>query len=255
MEKNIVFIESKPSFIIRTISEKLKENGFECMHSTTDISTIGRYAETAEMFLVNLTDDIKESAELFTYLRDVCIEGEKPIFFCAYLDDMNMAKKYLPASTIMKVFERPLNAKAIVDEISMYTKLGELTANQKHILVVDDSGEMLRTVKTWLGAKYKVSLANSAASAISFLAVNKPDLILLDYEMPVCSGPVMLQMIRSEVKTGDIPVMFLTGKGDAESVKSVLALKPQGYILKSHTPSQIIETIDNFFEMRKTTLV
>lgn len=255
MEKRILFIETKPSFIIRTICEKLKDLGFTCLQSSTDISEIGKSAEQMDMFLVNLTEDVKDNAELFTYLRDLCIEGDKTIFFCAYSDDMDMAKKYIPDEIIGKVFERPLNAKAIVDDIAAFTTIGQLTANQKHILVVDDSGEMLRTVKSWLGNKYRISLANSATSAISFLAVNKPDLILLDYEMPVCSGPMMLQMIRSEVKTEDIPVIFLTGKGDAESVKAVLSLKPQGYILKSHTPTQIIETIDNFFEMRKMTLV
>ena len=94
-------------------------------------------------------------------------------------------------------------------------------------------------------------MTNSATSAIAFLAVNEPDLILLDYEMPVCSGPQMLQMIRSEIKTENIPVIFLTAKGDKESVAKVLSLKPQGYLLKSMKPSQIVEAIDNFFATQK----
>ena len=50
-----------------------------------------------------------------------------------------------------------------------------------------------------------------------YIADNKPDLILLDYEMPVTSGPQVLEMIRSETKTDTIPVIFLTGKGDRKA--------------------------------------
>lgn len=79
----------------------------------------------------------------------------------------------------------------------------------------------------------------------------EPDLILLDYEMPVCSGQQFLEMIRAEVSTSMIPVIFLTAKGDKESVKSVLALKPAGYLLKTMAAEQIVESIDNFFEKNK----
>ena len=110
---------------------------------------------------------------------------------------------------------------------------------------------MLRTIKGWLDGKYRVSMVNSATSAISFLAINKPDLILLDYEMPICSGPQMLGMLRAEIKTETIPVIFLTSKGDKESVAAVLSLKPQGYLLKSMPPNAIVEAIDNFFTAQK----
>lgn len=69
--------------------------------------------------------------------------------------------------------------------------------------------------------------------------------------MPVCSGQQFLEMIRAEVSTSMIPVIFLTVKGDKESVKSVLALKPAGYLLKTMAAEQIVESIDNFFEKNK----
>ena len=83
--------------------------------------------------------------------------------------------------------------------------------------------------------------------AITFLANNRPDLILLDYAMPVTSGPQVLEMIRSETSTKDIPVFFLTGKDDSESVSRVLELGPNGYILKNITRSELHERLDEFF--------
>ena len=93
---------------------------------------------------------------------------------------------------------------------------------------------------------------NSAANALSFLGMKQPDLILLDYEMPVCSGPQMLQMLRSETRTESIPVIFLTSKGDRESVREVLSLRPQGYLLKTMAFDQIIESIDKYFATEKS---
>jgi len=58
-------------------------------------------------------------------------------------------------------------------------------------------------------------------------------------------------MIRSEHDFADTPVIFLTNKGDKEAITQVMALKPQGYLLKSMEPSQIIKAIDDFFEESK----
>ena len=123
--------------------------------------------------------------------------------------------------------------------------------NKKKILVVDDSGVMLRSVKSWLEEQYQVILANSGTMAIKYLAMNRPDLVLLDYELPVIDGKQVLEMIRSEHEFADIPVIFLTSKGDRESVMKVMALKPEGYLLKTMEQAQIIQAVNDFFEKRK----
>jgi CheY-like chemotaxis protein len=117
--------------------------------------------------------------------------------------------------------------------------------------VVDDSGPMLLTVKSWLDGKYSVFLANSAAMAIKYLALNRPDLILLDYAMPVVDGKQVLEMLRTETDFEDIPVIFLTNKGDRQSIMNVQELKPNGYLLKSMEPEQIVKAVDEFFEQQK----
>lgn len=93
--------------------------------------------------------------------------------------------------------------------------------------------------------------SNSSIAAIKSITVNRPDLILLDYEMPVCDGRQTLEMIRSDKDIADIPVIFLTGRGDMDSVKKVMSLKPEGYLLKTLPEKEIKKTIDDFFEKRK----
>ena len=124
-------------------------------------------------------------------------------------------------------------------------------ARRKSILLVDDDGTFLKMVKGWLSGKYRVTIVTSGAQAMMYIADNTPDLILLDYDMPVTSGPQVLQMIRSETKLDNIPVIFLTGKGDRESVMNVLSLKPDGYLLKSTERDKLIAAIDDFFEKKR----
>lgn len=121
-------------------------------------------------------------------------------------------------------------------------------ANRKNkILVVDDSDFMRNRIIQLLSPDYDMIAADSSIAAIKKITVNRPNLVLLDYEMPVCDGRQALEMIRSDSDIADIPVIFLTGKGDRESVKKVMALKPDGYLLKTMPEADIKKTVDNFF--------
>lgn len=127
----------------------------------------------------------------------------------------------------------------------------EWEEQKKRILVVDDSDFLRKQMIRLLEKDYIVIEAASSMSAFQSIVINRPDLVLLDYEMPVCDGRQTLEMIRSEKSVANIPVIFLTGRGDRESVKKVMSLKPEGYLLKSMPEDAIKKTIDDFFEKRK----
>ncbi len=127
-------------------------------------------------------------------------------------------------------------------------KENEEQERRRHkILVVDDSEFILARMRQLLSGKYDILESDSSISAIKIIAVNRPDLVLLDYEMPICDGKQTLEMIRSDKDIADIPVMFLTSRSDRESVKNVKALKPEGYLLKTMPEDFIIKTVEDFF--------
>lgn len=131
------------------------------------------------------------------------------------------------------------------------TKTEKAENQKKKILVVDDSDFMRARIIQLLGEKYEMREADSSISAIKTMAVDRPDLILLDYEMPVCDGRQALEMIRSDKETADIPVIFLTGRGDRESVQKVMELKPERYLLKTMPDDMIKKNIDAFFTKKE----
>lgn len=121
---------------------------------------------------------------------------------------------------------------------------------QKKVLVVDDSEMVRQVMKGLLQKEYQVSVAKSGIAAIRAMTLERPDLVLLDYNMPVCDGALLLQMLRSEEDFADIPVIFLTATIDKASVKRVVPLKPAGYLLKSMKPADIKQRIDSYFERK-----
>lgn len=145
------------------------------------------------------------------------------------------------------------NAMAEVEKYLNQKREEKITVSKKKkVLVVDDSDFMITMIQELLSDNYEVISATSGLSAFRSITLNRPDLILLDYEMPVCNGRQILEMIRSEKSFTDIPVIFLTSRVDKESVKKVVELKPQGYLSKSLAPELIKKEVDRFFEKKNS---
>ncbi|MBQ8956206.1 MAG: response regulator [Lachnospiraceae bacterium] len=115
---------------------------------------------------------------------------------------------------------------------------------RKKVLVVDDNATTLRSIKGMLEEKYNIMLANSGMKAMTSIGKNRPDAILLDYEMPVCDGKQTLEMIRADEDLTTIPVIFLTGVNDRAHIQAVLKLRPSGYLLKPAVPEKLIAAIE-----------
>lgn len=143
---------------------------------------------------------------------------------------------------------KPDNAMA---EINKYLKSSEGSKKRK-LLIVDDSSSLRQAMQELLCQDYEVTLAKSGMSAIRCVTLNKPDLILLDYEMPICDGRQVLEMLRSETDSADIAVFFLTGRADKATIQKVMALKPDGYLLKTMKPAEIKKNIDDFFNRKRS---
>ena len=114
---------------------------------------------------------------------------------------------------------------------------------KKNVMIVDDNPVAIRSVREMIKDEYDVTVATSGMKAMTSIGRQRPDLILLDYEMPVCDGKQTLEMIRADKDLKDIPVIFLTGISDRGHIKAVLDLKPQGYMLKPPSKDDLLEKI------------
>ena len=120
----------------------------------------------------------------------------------------------------------------------------DILISKKSILLVDDSNIQLRALNELLKTKYEVRMATSGMQALTLIGKKKPDMIFLDYEMPICDGRMTFKMIKELDEAKDIPVVFLTGVSDKEHIEAVLELKPAGYLLKPANADRIYKIIE-----------
>lgn len=120
----------------------------------------------------------------------------------------------------------------IIENVEKGSERQTQSPDRPRILVVDDATIIHKTIKGYLDSRYEVATAISGKIALRFLKTKEVSLILLDYEMPDMNGPAVLEELRKDPYLSSIPVVFLTGINDTEKIKSALALKPQGYLLK-----------------------
>ena len=253
MNRTVLFVAKGKSFMANTIERNLQDADYEVIRIEPDIKEMTNHKDVIELIVFLLGDfvDDKETSNFLVYLKDICTEEDKLLLLIGTVMEISTVKNSVPAALISAQFERPFDIKKMVEQVDWLLKTNDDLARRKSILLVDDDGTFLKMVKSWLSVKYRVTIVTSGMQALMYIADNKPDLILLDYEMPVTSGPQVLEMIRSETKVDSTPVIFLTGKGDRESVMKVLSLKPDGYLLKSMTRDKLVAAVDDFFEKKK----
>ncbi len=250
MEKQVLLIGRSVGFMMNAIINGLKKEDYEVQDVIAGINEVNRVADLPRLIVLYLDADLASDTEFLVYLKDLVSEKECSLFVVGTDDEMEEMEKTLPAEIVVDRLSRPLNVKDLAGRLDAEVARGTAAEARKKILIIDDDPTMLRMIKNLLSDKYHVYMANSGMNGITFLANNKVDLILLDYEMPIISGAKVLELIRSEAATQDIPVMFLTSKNNRESVMQVLALKPEKYLLKTMSPEEWIQNIDEFFEKR-----
>ncbi len=91
---------------------------------------------------------------------------------------------------------------------------------------------------------FDVQLASDGERGVALVEAFRPDLILLDMQMPVMTGHEALKRIRAEEWGKNIPVIILTNMGEEESPKELRDLGIESYIVKADlTPSQVVERV------------
>ena len=248
--KTVVIFSFHYSVIVRGLERNLESGKYHVMGVATSVDSTMKYAGKVDLFIMYLSENTKENKDEYTALQEVLhvigeshqtmiVIGEKS-YHEALSSEIPELKNYV-------WLDRPLDLEVLKSEMEKAVSSKTDYNLKKKILIVDDDPVYAKMVREWLSDRYQVSMVTAGMQAITFLAKNKVDLILLDYEMPIVDGPQVFEMLRSEPATKGIPIIFLTGVGTREGVTRVMALKPDGYVLKSASRDDIRAKLKSFF--------
>ena len=206
-----------------------------------------------DLILISTVDMDESSMEVLYELKEnhanipiLCLETyDEPAIFSNILKKEPFESIELPASTV-RIHEK---ISSILCKKQPEGEEEEAKADSKQcVMFIDDNAFQIRVLKEILKNQYDVQLATSGMQAIDIIAKRVPDIIFLDYDMPVHDGPKTLEMIRTIPGAEEVPVLFLTGIKDEAQKEAAMELKPAGYLLKPATADMIHACLNEYLK-------
>lgn len=118
-----------------------------------------------------------------------------------------------------------------------------------HILCIDDSASQLALYRDLLEGMYRVSLAETYEEAVACLPATRPDLILLDMNMPKVSGLAFLDILRYTPSYASVPVIIVSGDRDGEHIKEAFRRGAADYVWKPYDGEELELRINRLFQL------
>jgi len=128
---------------------------------------------------------------------------------------------------------------------SGYLSASTLSGPRKKVICVDDMNFSLISIKKALEAHYEVYPAESNAKMYKIMERVRPDIIVLDVNMPDVDGYETIKDLKVDKRFSDIPVIFLTCNSDKESVVKGLSLGAAAFVIKPFNALKLLECINN----------
>lgn len=123
---------------------------------------------------------------------------------------------------------------------------------RKKILATEDEKYILDSLKEILGEDYDVVTATNGAEGVKAAEAHKPDLIIMDVMMPVMDGITACKKIKANKETSNIPVIFLTAKGQVYDMEEGIKAGAYAYMIKPFSPARLLAKIEEVFEKIET---
>ena len=122
---------------------------------------------------------------------------------------------------------------------------------RRRILIVDDIPQNISVLNEMLKGHYQVSAATDGKKALSIAQSEQPpDLILLDVMMPELNGYEVCSRLKADIATKDIPVIFVTAKGDVDDETKGLSLGAVDYLAKPANQPIVLARVRTHLELR-----
>ena len=123
-----------------------------------------------------------------------------------------------------------------------------MSAMRARILIVDDHPTMREAMRLVLADEgFSVDEAADGARALDLVASDRPDLVLLDLNIPGISGPDLLEALKASRATSGIPVVVVTAE-DEEGRRAAMQAGAEDYLTKPFSPRALVQTVEQVLE-------
>ncbi len=120
------------------------------------------------------------------------------------------------------------------------------SGEHKKLLLIDDDPNLILLVKDYLEFRgYEVITAENGQEALEVLQKDTPDMIICDVMMPQMDGYSLVEQVRKDPRTGWIPVLFLSAKGQSQDRVKGLNTGADVYMVKPFEPEELVAQVES----------
>jgi CheY-like chemotaxis protein len=117
------------------------------------------------------------------------------------------------------------------------------------ILIIEDNLEILENISEILElSNFRVIVAKNGREGITEATEKQPDVILCDIMMPLVNGYEVLNVLRKNPTTVNIPFIFVTASGEKKEVEAAMDLGANGYLRKPFDSDELVNLINKFIK-------
>jgi diguanylate cyclase (GGDEF)-like protein len=140
----------------------------------------------------------------------------------------------------------PAHAQVALSPTDVSGKSDDVSVHGARILAVDDEAQLSKGLTTLLGRRGMVVTAiNDPLQFWNVIGEVNPALVMLDLEMPKISGTELCRAMRNDRRWNQLPVVFLTGHTDPDSVRRLFAAGADDYVGKPFVPAELVMRIES----------
>jgi len=203
-----------------------------------------------DLILLDINMPLMNGYDILKKLKADSKYADIPVIFLTSRDDRESLYGGIKLGAVGYVV-KPFSDADLIEQIEIQFNPEKKKRNCPCIIYVDDVNYNLVTLKCRLEDHYTIYPSQSVASMFEIIDFVKPDLILLDINMPGVNGYDAIKKLKADSKYADIPVIFLTSRDDKESVSEGIKLGASGYVLKPFSDMDLIKQIDNQLNAKK----
>lgn len=119
----------------------------------------------------------------------------------------------------------------------------EVNSSSKTVLIIEDNDEVVFYLKKSLSARYRCLIAKNGKAGFEMATSVIPDIIVMDYMMPIMDGAECTKLIRENSKTRNIPIIVLSGAADIESQRKIINAGADIFLTKPVDEDLLMEHI------------
>lgn len=196
-----------------------------------------------DLILLDVLMPVMDGFQTLRALRNTTEGASIPVIFVTGKSSRNIVLESISVG-VDGYLLKPLVKEQLLAKVNEMLVRQDAMSSKKTILAIDDDVTYLRILNNMLKDNYNVIMINSVKLAMDYMSSHNPDVVLLDYQMPLNSSNTLLGYIKNMSNLSKVPVVMLVGINDRAIVEDTLEKKPDRFLLKPVSKMDMLRTLN-----------